>query len=526
LFIGGDGLAKGYYNLPEMTGSKFQPDPFVGKPGARMYRTGDLVQQLENGKLEFLNRVDSQVKIRGFRIELGEIESALGQYDPIRDNVVIVREDSPSDKKLVAYLIRKENLEIDLAELRQFLKTKIPDYMVPAAYVFIDRFPLTPNGKIDRKALPSPIETSQKQTKGFVPPNTDMEHKLASIWSDVLKIQTIGIDEDFFEIGGHSMIAVTLMVKIEKELGVRLPLAILFNHSNIHDMAELVENKVAPVSWGSLVPIKAKGTKKPLYLVHGAGLNLLLYTTIVAHLDPDQPVFGLQAKGLDGVGEPLDTIEGIAAYYISEILAVDHSGSYALAGFSMGGQIAFEMARQLVEAGKKVSFLGVFDTVSENVSDKHIPVFKRYWLRTDRLFHQITWIIGTFLKMPGRKKYEFAMAKWKSLKQKITKDDYKIKPEGVSEGKQSELPKYLHKVHRANYQAMERYILPEYPGRLHLFRAMDQKFYIKDPVNYGWDKFVKEMVILHIPGEHSTIFAPPNDELFARALQKCLNERE
>lgn len=142
----------------------------------------------------------------------------------------------------------------------------------------------------------------------------------------------------------------------------------------------------------------------------------------------------------------------------------------------------------------------------------------------DRLFHQVFWITGTFLKLPVNKKLEFAKAKYKSIKQKITKDDYKLKPEGVSVGKQSELPKYLHKVHKANYIALEKYILPPYPGRLHLFRATDQKFYIKDPVCYGWDEFVDEVVILHIPGEHSTIFAPPNDKIFAEALQKCLDE--
>lgn len=526
LFIGGDGLAKGYFNLPEMTNDKFLPDPFSKVTGARMYRTGDLVQQTEEGKLEFLNRVDSQVKIRGFRIELGEIESALTQWKTIKDNVVIVREDTPGDKKLVAYIIKKDQGETDLAELRQFLKTKIPEYMVPTAFVFIEQFPLTPNGKIDRKVLPSPQEVAPQEAKAYAEPKTEIEKKLAKIWEDVLKVPRIGIDENFFEIGGHSMLAVTLMVKIEKELGTRLPLSVLFDHSNIEAMAKLLDKREDQVSWGSLVPIRSKGSKKPLYLVHGAGLNLLLYTTIVAHLDPDQPVFGLQAKGLDGVDEPLYTIEGIAAYYNEEILKVDKSGSYALAGFSMGGQLAYEMARQLVEAGQKVSFIGVFDTVSENASDMHIPFFKRYYLRLDRLFHQIAWITGTFLKMPGSRKFEFAKAKYKSIKQKITKDDYKLKPEGVSVGKQSELPKYLHKVHKANYIALEKYILPPYPGRLHLFRAMDQKFYIKDPVFYGWDEFVKEVVILHIPGEHSTIFAPPNDKLFAQELQKCLDERD
>ena len=524
LFIGGDGLAKGYFNLPVMTNDKFLPDPFSGIPGSRMYRTGDLVQQTEAGKLEFLNRVDSQVKIRGFRIELGEIESALAQYPTTTDSVVIVREDTPGDKKLVAYIVKKEKQETDIPELRVYLKTKIPDYMVPSAFVFIDKFPLTPNGKIDRKALPSPMEAVPQEDKVYLAPQTETEKKVASIWCEVLKSKQIGIDENFFEIGGHSMLAVTLMVKVEKELGVRLPLASLFDHVTIQDMAKLLEKETGSIKWSSLVPIKSKGTKKPLYLVHGAGLNLLLYTTIVSHLDPEQPVYGLQAKGLDGVDEPLDTIEGIAAYYISEIMAIDNSGTYALAGFSMGGQIAYEMARQLVVAGNKVSFLGMFDTVSENASDMHIPIPKRYFLRVDRLFRQIIWVTGTFLKKPSNEKMRFLKLKWNSLKQKITKDDYKVKPDGVSVGKVTELPKFLHKVHRSNWVAMEKYVLPPYPGKLTLFRAMHQGFYIQDPVNYGWDKFVKELVIYHIPGEHSTIFAPPYDIIFAKALQKALDE--
>jgi len=527
LFIGGDGLARGYYHLPELTKEKFLPNPFSEKAGARIYRTGDLVQLMENGRLEFLNRIDSQVKIRGFRIELGEIESILAQHASIKDNVVIVREDNPGDKRLIAYIILKDTGEPELTDLRQFLKAKLPDYMIPSTFIKMEKFPLTPNGKVDRKSLPSPLEVSPQTEKINIAPQTELEEKLLRIWSEVLHLKSIGTNENFFDIGGHSMIAVTLMVKIEKELGVRLPLATLFEQSNIHDMAELLENMVTPPKWGSLVPIKPKGNKRPLYLVHGAGLNLLLYNTIVSHLDPDQPVYGLQAKGLDGEDEPLDTLQEIAAYYISEIISVDASGTYALAGFSMGGQIAYEMARQLLEMGKKISFLGVFDTVSYNVSDKHLPIFKRYFYRTDRLFHQIIWTLNTFFKKPGKEKHEFAASKLNSLKQKITKADYKIQPEGVSQGKRSELPKYLHKVHQANYRAMENYILPVYPGKLYLFRAMDQKFYIKDPVTYGWDEYAKGgVIVLDIPGEHSRIFAPPNDKIFSELLQRCLNESE
>lgn len=321
------------------------------------------------------------------------------------------------------------------------------------------------------------------------------------------------------------MLAVSLMIKIEKALGTRLPLATLFDHSNIRDMAILLDKKAEPGRWNSLVPIRAKGNKRPLYLVHGAGLNLLLYTTIVSHLDEEQPVFGLQAKGLDGKEEPLHSIEEIASHYISEILAYDNSGTYALAGFSMGGYIAFEIAKQLVQMNKKVSFLGAFDTVAFDSPVENPPIIKRYIQSIDEIYRKFTWLTATFLKKHGNEKFVFIKSKWKSLKQKITKDDYTIKPDIVSKGTRSELPKYLHKVHRANHDAMLNYKIPVYPGKLHLFKALQQSFYINDPVLYSWDKFAKGGIVIHdIPGEHSRIFAPPNDKIFAEALQKCLNE--
>jgi len=397
--------------------------------------------------------------------------------------------------------------------------------MVPSSFVFIEQFPLTPNGKIDRNALPKPEDNQQDSKNTYVEPQSEMERKLVLIWCEVLKLKRIGIDEGFFEIGGHSMLAITLMIKIEKELGIRFPLATLFNHSTIKEMADFLEKKEIPVKWGSLVPIKSQGRKRPLYLVHGAGLNLLLYKTLVSHLDADQPVFGLQAKGLDGVDEPLNTMEEIAAYYIREILSVDKSGAYALAGFSLGGQIAYEMARQLLLMNNKVSFLGVFDTSAYNVSDKHLPTIQKYVQRLDWNINMLKWNAWTLLNKPAGKKIEFFTLKLNSILKKITGNDYTIEQTGVSEGKQNELPKYLHKVHQANMHALDNYIMPEYPGKIYLFRAMDQSYYLKDPILYGWDKYVKGGVeVLDIPGEHSRIFAPPNDKYFADSLQNCLNQ--
>jgi thioesterase domain-containing protein/acyl carrier protein len=359
-----------------------------------------------------------------------------------------------------------------------------------------------------------------------VEPSTPTEKKLARIWSSLLNIKKIGIHDDFFEIGGHSMVAVALVVKIEKELGVRIPLATLFDRSTIFHLAELVDKGPETIEWRSLVPIRPAGTKKPLFLVHGMGLNVLLYTTVVNYLDPDQPVYGLQAKGLNGVEEPLDTMESIAAHYISEIMSVDSEGPFAMAGFSLGGRIAYEMARQLTSMGKKVSFLGLFDA-SADESFAHLPLLERSRHKALHLANYVAWNISNFFREKNESKVAILKRRWKGLEKKIIGLDFKVdKDDIVSEGKRSELPRYLRKVHKANSRADRNYVIKEYPGEVHLFKAKIQTFYITDPVNYGWDKVAKGGVRIHeIPGEHSNTFAPPNDKYFASVLQKHLNER-
>jgi amino acid adenylation domain-containing protein len=525
LYIGGEGVSSGYLNLPEMTAEKFIRDPYSNNPDARIYKTGDLVRYLPDGNLVFLNRLDSQVKIRGFRIELGEIESALSQAGGIRENVVVAREDGSGEKLLVAYYILQDATEIKETDIRQYLKERLPDYMVPSAFVRMDRFPLTANNKIDRKALPEPASVQTGNSRVYVKPVSPTEQQLARIWESLLKIERIGIHDDFFESGGHSMIAVTLMIRIEKEFGMRLPMATLFEHSTIHSLAGILDQKTKPIEWRSLVPIRAQGKKKPLFLVHGLGLNVLLYTTIVNYLDPEQPVYGLQAKGLSGTEEPLETIEEIAAYYISEILTVEPEGPFALAGFSLGGKIAYEMGRQLEAAGKTVSFLGLLDATAEQPSG-HMPYPVRILHDLRFAANYVTWNLMSFFRDPDESVFTIAGRKWRGLVKKIRGLDFDPQKTGmVSRGKRSELPKYLRRVHRSNLRASRQYRVGPFNGKVHLFKAGKQTFYIPDPVNYGWDKVARGGVVIHpIPGEHSSTFAPPNDKYFATILQNCLNE--
>ncbi|MCX6245241.1 MAG: amino acid adenylation domain-containing protein [Bacteroidetes bacterium] len=525
LYIGGEGVSDGYLNLPVMNAERFVPNPFSSNSSEKIYRTGDLVKYLPDGNVVYLNRADSQVKIRGFRIELGEIETVLSQCTGVKENVVIVIDQPSGGKMLAAYYTRSGTDAVDHAFLRQSLKVKLPDYMVPSIFIEMESLPLTANKKVDRNALPRPESIPVPDSAKHVEPSTPTEKALVKIWQSILNIERVGIHDDFFDIGGHSLIAVSLIQKIEKEFKVRLPLATLFDRNTIHRLARQIDEGTDPVVWRSLVPIRPAGTKKPLFLIHGMGLNVLLYTTVINHLDPDQPVYGLQAKGLSGSEVPLESIEAIASYYISEIMTVDPEGPYALAGFSFGGKIAFEMAQQLTAMGKKAAFLGLLDTTADE-SFSHLPWPESSMKRIQHMFNYMSWNIMAFFSETNETKMAFLRRRWIGLQKKIKGPDYKGgKDDLVSKGTSSELPKYLRKVHSANRRAHRKYVLKPYPGSVHLFKAKEQTFYIADPVTYGWNTVASGGVTIHeIPGEHSSTFAPPNDKFFATVLQKNLNE--
>jgi acyl-coenzyme A synthetase/AMP-(fatty) acid ligase/acyl carrier protein len=241
LYIGGVCLARGYFNQPELTAEKFIPNPFSQKPGEVLYKTGDLARYLPDGRIEFLGRIDHQVKIRGFRIELGEVESVLGRHPTISDTVVIAREDVPGDKRLVAYVVASRESTPTFSELRSFLKEKLPEYMIPSAFVFLDSFPLTPNGKVDRQALPAPDVARPELQEAFVAPRNQSEEMVAGIWSNVLGVERIGVYDSFFELGGHSLLVVQIISRIREVFAVDLPVRSLFETPTIAGLTELIE---------------------------------------------------------------------------------------------------------------------------------------------------------------------------------------------------------------------------------------------------------------------------------------------
>jgi amino acid adenylation domain-containing protein len=270
LHIGGDGLARGYLNRPDLTDEKFIPNPFSNEPGSRLYKTGDLVRYLPDGNIEFVGRIDNQVKIRGFRIELGEIEAVLRQNPAVQDAVVIDQEYDLNDKRLVAYVVPSQEQVLPTSELRGYLKQKLPDHMVPSAFVWLEALPLTPNGKVDRRALPMPDRTRSLE-ETFAPPLTPFEEELAGIWSEVLRLDSVGIHDNFFELGGHSLLAVRVLAQIEKTFGKNLPLATLFQSPTIEQLANILRQKGWSAPCESLVVIQPGGSKRPLFFIHVLG---------------------------------------------------------------------------------------------------------------------------------------------------------------------------------------------------------------------------------------------------------------
>jgi amino acid adenylation domain-containing protein len=367
LRIGGAGLARGYLGRPDLTAEHFVPDPFSGDTGARLYRTGDLVRQLPDGSLDFLGRLDNQVKVRGYRIELGEIEAALSALPGVREAVVVVKSDrsdgSPGDLRLVAYVTG----EVDTAALRQAMRDKLPDFMLPSAIVALPALPLTPSGKVDRKALPEP---DGGPAPGFVAPRTAVEEVLAEIWAELLGIARIGVHDNFFERGGHSLLAVLLMARIEKRLGKTLPLAALFSAPTLEALAALAETSgghpAGRKGRGPLVAIKSGGEQAPFFCVHPVGGNVLCYLDLARHLAPDQPFYALQAPD----DRPhAKSVEEMAARYLAEVRRVQPQGPYRLGGWSMGGLIAFEMARQLAAEGQETELLALIDALPPETAD-------------------------------------------------------------------------------------------------------------------------------------------------------------
>ena len=647
LMIGGAGVARGYFNQPEMTAERFISNPFSKDPECRLYRTGDLSRYRPDGNIEFLGRMDYQVKIRGYRIELGEIEAVLNDYPAVHEAVVIAREEVSSPKRLVAYVVPRNGERLSTGELRNYAKEKLPDYMVPAHVVKLNEFPQTPNKKIDRKALPSPGKHRPERGDNFEPPQTEIEEAVAEIWAEAIGVHEVGRNENFFELGGDSLSAcgivlsiqrtcnvdlplqiifhtptvadlakklqeaflrqadsektfmapaeasrhmqatsiearmvlsqkegqtdsedrfesprtatekmlatimaktlrvdrvsrydhffnmggksidaVSLFAKIEEAFGKKLPLSILLQAPTLEKLANVIDENAWKTNWSPLVPIQPTGSRLPFFCVHAHRGNVLNYYPFAKHLGPDQPFYGIQARGLDGNEIAFRSFTDMAADYISEIRTVQPGGPYILGGWCMGGYIALEMAHLLKDSGEEVALLALIDTPHPSYPDylSRTTIFHRMIYK---LIEKLDYELGVILALNTGAKIPYLRRKIKALIPPIqVMAERLIKvPMGKLHLSMPHTQAYkLRRLFAMHDKAFKEYNPNPYQGRVVLFLASKQPLGIHPDPTLGWGKlFNTELELREIPGNYICILVEPSIRLLADELKDCLN---
>jgi aspartate racemase len=494
-------LARGYLNRPELTAEKFIANPFSNDSKSRLYKTGDLARYLPDGNLLFLGRSDHQVKIRGFRIEPGEIEAVLSLHSAVQRAIVCAVDRAPGDRRLVAYVVHDPAAAPRVDELIAVARAKLPAYMVPSAFVPIPEPPLTPTGKIDRRALPAP---DWDAAGSGAPPATAIERQLALIWSDVLGVSDIGVDDNFFDIGGRSRLGAQVFGRIETDLGARLPLATLFERPTIRSLARAIEQRGGTrTEWRSLVRIHSRGAHRPLFCVHPVGGNVLAYRDLARRLGPDVPCYGLQSAGLDGITPPLTSVEEMARRYLEDVRSVQPHGPYQLCGFSFGGLVAFEMARLLREQSEEIGLLALLDTDCPDY-----PASAPFrWLSRSAFFRSRVY--------PGIQRARRHLRTLRRLGLRGYLHATNPQPSAPS-GRTDPFWAVAERVRRANVRAAVDYVPRWFDGRLTYFRALHAAA-LHDS-RERWTSVAREIESIDVPGGHSDLRQEPQVQIVARAI--------
>lgn len=519
LHIGGVCLAREYLERPELTAEKFMADPFSRTPGDRLYRTGDLARLLSDGNLEFLGRLDFQVKIRGYRVELGEIETALAQQPGVREVIVATREDTPGDKRLVAYLVPKPSATLLPQALRDGLRRNLPDYMVPAQFVLLDALPLTPSGKVNRKALPAPEITRTDPVASDTVPQTPTEEKLALIWSEVLGVAPVRRTDNFFDLGGHSLLATRLLARVNQTFGAHIPLAALFRTPTVEQFARQLDNLQEIQHVPSLVPLQAEGDRPPLFWVHTIGEDnggLFLYRRIVQHLGPAQPSYGIEAPV-----QPFHDLMSAAAEYVARIRTIQPHGPYFLAGYCFGGHLAFEMARQLEQQAEPVGLLLLIET-GANLAHKPCPwTWRTPGHVAGHLFH---WTMDFMKRGPSDMRMRFGrFLKTRRSRWRKQGNEARAWAESLDNTFNFAMhPPAFREYAHAHWQALREYRPGVYGGPAALFRTRKHGLWEFDPCLRWREICTGPFETLIIPGEHANVFDPPHVQELARRIQTTL----
>jgi amino acid adenylation domain-containing protein len=514
LYVGGVGVGRGYLNAPRQTAAAFVPDPFGLLAGGRLYRTGDQVRLRADGAFEFLGRLDHQVKIRGHRIELDEIAAVLARQPGVKDSVVVARRvGSENEPRLVAYVVTDPAAPATTSDLRAALKQTLPEYMVPSALMPLATLPMTPNGKLDRDGLPEPDRDARPDST-LVSPRDLLERQLLEIWEELLSVRPIGVTDSFFDLGGHSLLAVRMLGRIKERFGRELPLATLFAGQTIETLAETLRAQIDVLPPSPLVALQPRGGKPPLFCVHPGSGNVLCFYHLARRFAPERPVYGLQDPALYGMWGFDEPIERMAARYIQEIRSVQPEGPYHLCGWSYGGQIAFEMARQLTANNCPVALLSILDTgAPEGV--------REFNARADEPL-----LLSIVLREWG---FEMSAEEIRELPPAARLDMLARRMR-----EQHALPfvdaRWLgDRVERfqARLRALEAYRPGPYSGDILLLRAAETEFeddvateYADDPT-MGWRKLAADVAVRVVPGSHATMA----DESHAAAVVEQLEAR-
>ena len=502
-------IAEGYWRKPAETAAAFSVDAAV--PGQRIYRTGDLGRFRPDGRFVFLGRRDRQVKIRGFRVELAEIEAALTRHTGVREAAVIVTERVANDKELVAYVVPSREPAPAADDLRLFLRDKLSPYMIPAGFVFLNELPVTPTGKIDRKALPR-FDGARDLTSTASEPGNYVEQQLVSIWRSVLAIDRVGTRDNFFDLGGHSLLAAQMFAQVETRLNVRLPLATLFRAPTIEALAVVIGERQTSQSWRALVAIQPAGTRTPVFAVPGIGGNVIGYHNLARLLGPDQPFYGLQSRGLSGTEPPRTEITDMASAYLAEIRHVQPEGPYHLLGACMGALVAYEMAQQLHAAGEQVGLLALLEPRAPRTSRPAVPqtqTLQFFAVRLKRYARRLA-------SLRGRQRLAYIRERFQALAQVIAQRD-------LFRGDRESF--HTEQVRLANLAALRRYQPRVYPGHALLLLAQNREVVSGEDPELGWHRIAAGGLTVHtVPGTNSgSMLRRPNVEALAPVLTSHLD---
>lgn len=509
IYISGAGVTKGYLHRDALTQEKF-----VMIDGCRFYRTGDVGRFDTDGNLEMLGRTDFQIKLRGMRLELGEIETVLRQAPGVREGIVMAHEVG-SEKRLVAYVVLDQAQTPAIENIRSLLQEKLPDYMVPAAFVVLDAMPVNMNQKVDRHALPLPTPENMAGFKAFLAPRDEWEQQLTVIWETVLGIQPIGIQNDFFELGGDSLKAVQILTQIKKQFGKSLPITAPLQAPTIEALAKLLHSNEDEEDGSDLVALRRGGTKPPLFCLYG----VLLYRELANHLDSDQPVYGvylqeevelLKTGNVEQHNALFCSVPRIATRYIEAIRTLQPHGPYYLVGESFGGVVAFEMAKQLQAAGEAIALLALLDSLAPNTNVQK-PLAQKLKLHWQLWSQQgLAYVVGKV-----QTQVQLLITKLQARHQRASAAKSGLQT--LDDSAQADIRGEMRQ------RASDSYFPSPYAGEVALFRAMEQDPFETYDRDMGWTPFAAGgLQIFDVPGDHLGILTNPNVRVLAAALETYL----